>query len=150
MPDSLYNLIYISKAVKLMNNQDLNAIMMESRNWNTNHGITGMLLYIEGELSKKEGRFIQVLEGNQGDVQFIFSNIRNDPRHCNVLLMNESKLAKRNFSSWLMGFKPTAEKYLGNTVGYFDLNDFSLIKMKFKDFNIPFNYLKSFYELHSL
>ena len=144
----LYNLVYISKAAKLLDDDDLRSIINESRQWNEDHQITGMLLYIEGQFNKIGGRFIQVLEGNEDEVKLIFDYIRNDPRHCNIMLINESNLKRRNFSSWLMGFKSMTEQEFCNTAGYFDLDDFSLIKTKFKDFNIPFNYLKSFYEMH--
>ncbi|OKS86392.1 BLUF domain-containing protein [Mucilaginibacter polytrichastri] len=145
----LYNLIYISKAAKLMDNDDLKLIINESNQWNERHEITGMLLYIEGQFSKTGGRFIQVLEGSRDEVQIVFNMIKNDARHCNILLMNECELEKRNFSSWLMGFKSITENEFIETVGYFDLDDFSLIKTKSKDFNIPLNYLKSFYEIHT-
>ncbi|WP_416276575.1 BLUF domain-containing protein [Pedobacter sp. MR2016-24] len=69
----LHYVIYISKAGKLLTEEELIDLLEESRAWNLSHGITGMLMYLEGNfLHLFEGRFIQVLKGSSDEVTAIF------------------------------------------------------------------------------
>lgn len=72
----LYYLIYISKAHEV-DQDDLRNVLEESLEWNKEHGITGMLLYVPGYFSNPAAaRFIQVLEGTEFEVKLIFEKIK--------------------------------------------------------------------------
>ena len=93
-------LIYISSAVELMNDEQLEDLLALSRRNNQRKNITGMLLY-------GEGSFIQVLEGAHDDIESTFETIKNDTRHKNITRILGGKLAERNFLDWKMGFMTT-------------------------------------------
>jgi hypothetical protein len=90
-------LIYISTAVKLLNEIELNEILSINTNNNKALNITGMLMY-------SEGTFIHVLEGGEHDVDAIFEKIELDTYHKNIIKLTEDILDKRNFPEWSMGF----------------------------------------------
>ncbi|MGI4020079.1 MAG: BLUF domain-containing protein [Janthinobacterium lividum] len=140
----------MSKAVKLMTDKDLLPLLEESRNWNIGHGLTGMLLYVEGQfLERKEGKFMQVLEGSEFEVRAIFEKIKSDNRHRNIILLNEKAIEKRNFKTWLMGFESLKLEDYTKIPDFFELNIDFLKNGNLQNFNNSLNFLKSFYILHS-
>ncbi|WP_158826347.1 BLUF domain-containing protein [Mucilaginibacter lacusdianchii] len=145
----LFYLIYISRATGVMLDEDLKKIGHESQSWNEVHALTGMLLHLRGELGAPGyGRFMQVLEGPENEVRYIFDKIRQDKRHYNIIKMSEGPIAKRNFKTWSMGVEAMdMETYL-NQPGYFELTDDFLQSKQGQDFNLPLNFLKSFYQMH--
>ena len=108
---SMNYLIYISTAVKLMTEADLVNILSNSRENNKAKTITGMLIY-------GDGTFIQVLEGNQEDVDRIYDKITQDKRHKNLILLASGSLNKRNFPDWTMGFATINADELAELDGY--------------------------------
>ena len=93
----MFELIYVSTAAKRMTKDNLQAIMLESIRHNSDHNITGILLY-------DQGSFCQVLEGDKKDVLSIFKKIKSDKRHFNVITISEQDIQYREFSSWSMRF----------------------------------------------
>jgi len=147
--------IYVSRAQHLMSDEELTNILTQSREWNTDHGITGMLIYIEGvfantstrQLSSQiSGRFMQVLEGTKLEVEHIFSLIRTDHRHTDLRILQQSDVPARNFESWQMGFKSlTLDEYNADP-GYFNLDDTFLVEDETQKMNTPLQFLRSFYQ----
>jgi len=43
----LYTILYVSRAAKKMYDSQLNELLIQSREWNRTHGITGFLGYVE-------------------------------------------------------------------------------------------------------
>jgi hypothetical protein len=145
----LFYLIYISKAESLMPNDDLHLLLNQSRDWNQEHALTGMLLYLEGKfLSKVEGRFMQVLEGSERDVKEIFENIKRDPRHHSLIVLKQSSTNDRSFGTWTMGFKSIKFADSKELTSNFDLNEDFLKSDELQKSNVPLNFLKSFYEVN--
>jgi len=146
--------IYVSRAQHPMADEELMRILEESRKGNTDHGITGMLIYIEGVFANTStrhitsevcGRFMQVLEGFKDDVDQILSLIRTDPRHSDLTILQQSQVSSRNFESWQMGFKSlTVDEYQANP-GYFSLDDTFLCSEEIRS-NMPLQFLRSFYQ----
>ncbi|WP_167855563.1 BLUF domain-containing protein [Hymenobacter fodinae] len=95
---SLYHLVYHSTATTPFNEADLTAILGQARNWNEAHDLTGILLYSQGDI-------IQVLEGTQEEIQYIFGRISQDQRHFQVVKLSDGPIRERNFSQWSMGFR---------------------------------------------
>lgn len=130
-----------------MQDGDLLKILSRSRSWNAGHGITGMLLYLEGRfLSQNEGRFMQVLEGTEHQVKDIFEQIKNDERHHGLIVLKQSTAPQRNFNNWSMGFNSLGLDAYKSLPGFFDLNDEFLKSDALQHSNLPLHFLKSFYE----
>ena len=104
-------LIYISTAVKLMNDDDLCDILNTSRSNNQALNVTGMLIY-------SEGTFIQVLEGDEIAVNKIYKDIEQDLRHKNIIKLIDEVLAGRNFPNWSMAFVTVNAAALEELEGY--------------------------------
>jgi hypothetical protein len=73
-------------------------IEVASRN-NQKNGVTGMLLYADGNV-------VQVLEGEQASVMDTFGRILVDMRHASIFVLYEREISKRDFESWSMGYQP--------------------------------------------
>ncbi len=48
---------------------------------------------------------MQVIEGQHNPVKALFEIIEKDPRHHNVIVIDEGKIENRMFSGWKMGFR---------------------------------------------
>ncbi len=94
----MYQLIYVSSAAYLFSLNELAALLETSRANNTRSGITGLLLY-------KDGNFIQALEGEEEPVQRLHDKIGRDPRHHGMLTLLQGTIATRQFPNWSMGFR---------------------------------------------
>jgi hypothetical protein len=107
----MYLVAYVSSAVQLFSDADLEALLKISRVNNQKVGVTGILLY-------KEGNFIQVLEGPKESVESVLKRIEGDQRHRGVIRLFEQETAERDFGDWSMGFKRldsvTGEDLLGS------------------------------------
>lgn len=94
---SVYQVLYHSRATKLPSESDLLELLNYSRHFNAEHQITGLLLY-------SEGRYVQVLEGTEVDVRALYSRIKVDSRHEQVVTVTEGPSPQRRFADWRMGF----------------------------------------------
>nr|WP_283769998.1 BLUF domain-containing protein [Mucilaginibacter sp. Bleaf8] len=145
----LFCVIYISKAVKLMSESELQQLLNESRSWNESHELTGMLLYIEGRfLLNLEGRFMQVLEGPEEEVKSTFNKIKTDSRHHQLIVFKHQPITKRNFTTWTMGFKSIELDEYQNTPGFFELDDDFLNSNDFQESGTALTFLKTFYSIN--
>lgn len=94
----LFHLIYVSTAVAPMSDDALAELLRQSRTRNVRNRITGLLLY-------KNGRFMQVLEGDEASVMRIFASIERDARHKNIDVLRAEYIQYRDFPDWSMGFR---------------------------------------------
>ena len=94
-----------------MRDQDLAELLAQARANNERKAITGMLLY-------KDGRFIQLLEGHEEQVQASFDRIRKDDRHTAVELLWLRYAQYRDFPDWTMGFINADEVDPDTLTGY--------------------------------
>ena len=94
----LLSLVYVSASAHLLNDDELEAILHQSRENNSQLGLTGMLLYYDGA-------FMQVLEGPEIAVRSLYERIRQDTRHHRITLLLEEYIPERNFPDWSMGFR---------------------------------------------
>ena len=95
---SLIRLVYLSSATAVPGEAELAELVARARTHNAAHGLTGMLLYAEGN-------FLQVLEGDEREVDELFSRIRRDPRHQHIVCLERATVARREFADWDMGFR---------------------------------------------
>lgn len=94
----LYFLVYVSSATTLFSRSDLEDILGKSVDYNANLGISGMLLY-------KDGNVMQVLEGEEEAVRTLYAKIGLDPRHKGLIVIWDGWQVTRQFPSWSMAFR---------------------------------------------
>lgn len=101
--DTLCCLLYVSRIGLGVSDDDYRTILATSRANNPRRQITGVLC-------AGSGHFMQVLEGPQKNVMELYTQILDDPRHFDCMLLGVNYLRKRLFSDWVMGYisNPTA------------------------------------------
>ncbi len=92
----VHSFVYLSKAKNDFDERELPSILEVSQRNNRRDGVTGILLY-------KDGRFLQILEGDQATVRRIAQRIEADNRH-NEFAVIIDELMPRLFTDWSMGF----------------------------------------------
>jgi len=93
----MIQLMYVSAASVVFNDEMLRKLLDGARTANTAIGVSGMLLH-------QNGSFLQVLEGESAVVDALFTKIRRDRRHKAVVMLARSEITGRNFTDWSMGF----------------------------------------------
>jgi Sensors of blue-light using FAD len=101
----MYTIIYSSGIEPYLGDIDISSLLYAARQRNAEHKITGILLHFNG-------KFIQVLEGEESTVKKLYENISSDRRHKNLKVIFEKEIDKRQFDGWNMGFKNISEKEL--------------------------------------
>jgi hypothetical protein len=94
----LYHVIYVSSTKAILSEQALSAYLESFRANNHKHGITGLLLY-------KDGNVMQVIEGEQEAIEQLLNNIKTDGRHSGIIVLVKEEIATREFSEWSMSFR---------------------------------------------
>ena len=94
----LFRMAYVSTASKLFDPAELCEMLKEANERNKKTGITGMLLY-------KDGQFMQVLEGDAEAVTATFSRISKDSRHHGIMVLVKGAVQERRFPNWSMAFR---------------------------------------------
>ncbi len=92
-----FRLFYASSAVRLLSEHEVLEILRIARINNERLGVTGMLLY-------KEGNFLQVLEGPEPEVLQLIGIIEGDARHHGILRLITRPEKERQFPNWSMAF----------------------------------------------
>ena len=92
----LVRLMYASRAVPAVDQEELIAILKKSKANNPKAGVTGVLCF-------SEGIFMQVLEGGRAAVNQLYNRIAADARHSDVVLLHYEEIAERRFAGWSMG-----------------------------------------------
>ncbi|CAB4699948.1 MAG: hypothetical protein F2667_04720 [Actinobacteria bacterium] len=108
---SVLSLTYVSSATALFTEADLVEMLVSIRPRNEAAGVSGMLLY-------RDGNIIQTLEGPQAAVQSTFDAIRRDTRHSGLLVLLERPIAERAFPQWSMGFRAVSDQEISEIEGY--------------------------------
>jgi Sensors of blue-light using FAD len=94
----LVRLMYASRAVAAVDQEELIAILKKSKANNPKLGVTGVLC------ACFDARvFMQVLEGGRSAVNRLYNRIANDPRHTDVELLAYEEISERRFAGWSMG-----------------------------------------------
>ena len=107
----MYRLVYVSAATAPFSKFDLLTLLTKAREKNDACGITGMLLY-------KDGDFLQLIEGEHSAVKALFDIIKSDPRHSGTIVVEEEETDERLFDSWSMGFRDLSDPEVQKTPGY--------------------------------
>jgi hypothetical protein len=94
----LIRLIYVSTLSQGIDEQEISSILEASHRRNEIDGVTGMLLY-------SQGNFLQVLEGEEPAVLATYARICQDRRHGEIVEIVREPAEVRDFPDWSMGFR---------------------------------------------
>lgn len=114
----MFYLIYVSHAADGLKSSDLYDILNKAHEVNANLGITGLLLY-------KNKRFMQLIEGQEDTVRGLYQKILQDPRHRDLIVLQEDTEPERQFPGWSMAFRnlnalPSADKLESGEIEFAD------------------------------
>ena len=113
----IQQIVYYSISDSLIDEKTITDILEPSRVNNSKKNITGCLLY-------HDKVFLQLLEGEQKEVEKLYKTIKKDIRHSNVTLIIEEDINKRMFPGWSMAFhefdksNSSLEKFV-NSIDFF-------------------------------
>lgn len=97
LDESIYQVLYRSRATHVLVDNELESLLTQSRIFNKEHQITGLLLY-------SDGRFIQIIEGPEAEVRALYARIQEDTRHTQVVTIIDGPGPQRWFADWRMAF----------------------------------------------
>lgn len=136
-------LVFTSRARALMSSKELLILLNKCAAKNQQKEITGMLLYMEVRfMNKLEGRFIQLIEGEEIEINLLFNYVKSDDRHDSVQLLAHGKQSNASFDKWSMSFTGTN---IDNKV-YQTLDQNLFQGNNFKEVDGPVRFLKTFYD----
>lgn len=98
---ALRTIVYVSSATHKLNEAEMEALLQDARERNRRHGITGILLY-------GEGNFMQCIEGPPDDVELIYTRICASRQHRDLIKLMDEPSAERCFPDWYMGVAPAS------------------------------------------
>lgn len=102
----LRQIVYVSTALKELTAPELESLLSSARRQNQQNGITGVLLYNEGD-------FMQCLEGPEDMALLTYQRILSSSQHKNVIELMNERVAQRGFQDWEMGLaRPTKSELL--------------------------------------
>ena len=115
----LHRIVYVSTSTDLLSKEDLHEILSVSRRNNSLNGITGILIY-------NDGNILQVLEGCKKEIHTLFGTISQDRRHHGCIILQDTPSKTRSFSDWYMGFKCVSHIEFIQLEGCWDLSSRNL------------------------
>ena len=107
----MHHIIYQSTETRRLSDEELRQLLQQWRAANQRWGITGMLLY-------SEGQFLQIIEGEEAAVRSLFDNIARSYYHVHVDKLADGPIQQRCFSAWSMGFVPLQPEAFSRVLGY--------------------------------
>ncbi|KQC33015.1 hypothetical protein AAU57_06540 [Nonlabens sp. YIK11] len=89
----MYSIAYISRANETLTDYEIHEMLLSSERRNNLFGIKGILLF-------KDGNFLQVLEGDQNQIQELYDKICEDSRHSNIYEIFNTELRSPIFNEY--------------------------------------------------
>jgi len=93
-----FSLTYVSSAREEFTKPELLKLLNRARAYNHGRGITGILLY-------RQGNILQVLEGQPVEVMTLYARIERDRRHRGLITLLQRNVEEREFGDWSMAFR---------------------------------------------
>ncbi|HEA30732.1 MAG TPA: BLUF domain-containing protein [Leeuwenhoekiella sp.] len=93
-----YSVLYISSAAPDLNHNDVQDIMEAAAANNDPLQISGFLVF-------DDGNFLQLLEGEEEQVNMIYDRIKKDLRHRNIIPVLEQHTGIKGFDFYHSGFR---------------------------------------------
>ncbi|HEX8328161.1 MAG TPA: BLUF domain-containing protein [Hymenobacter sp.] len=94
----MHHLVYTSVASAHLSEDELQRLLGHWRDTNAALGVTGVLLYSEGNI-------LQVLEGRDDAIHPLYKTIEADVRHRSVTKLADGPVQSRAFAEWSMRFR---------------------------------------------
>ena len=95
--EKLYAVAYVSSAVRMLDDAELEALLMDARAFNLTQRVTGVLLH-------HDGTFFQYFEGPVDGIDAVYAKVRASTRHRGIVELMRQEVKNREFSNWSMGF----------------------------------------------
>ncbi|MDT0691015.1 BLUF domain-containing protein [Salegentibacter sp. F188] len=95
---------YVSTVNPKLSKIEIQEALDFSKNWNNDHNITGILLY-------SQGNFFQVLEGEEQLLKSLFSRIKADERHKDVITLFKREIPNVKFDGYEADFISVDERH---------------------------------------
>lgn len=114
--DDLWEIVYVSTAPFLLSDEELEKLLEISGRKNPPAGITGILLY-------QDGNFMQLIEGPKAAAEELYEKIQKDPLHHGIITLLRQPLEERSFAKWAMKFRDISKLTLDEQLGaapYYD------------------------------
>ena len=92
---------YVSSAVRRHTPAELDALLLDARNFNAEVNVSGALLH-------HDGSFFQYFEGPEDGVGQVYSRIKASRMHHGLIELVIGPVQQRYFSTWSMGFAEPA------------------------------------------
>ena len=112
----MLSIVYSSTAERSFDDVDLAQLLAQSRATNAAHGLTGLLVH-------RQGRFLQLIEGEEADVRERMAAILADDRHGRISTLMEERITERQFPDWTMGMARYDARVAERIPGYRDTFD---------------------------
>ena len=113
----MHSLVYRSVADDSFELPEIYSMLSSAKDYNAEHGITGCLLY-------HNSQFLQLLEGEKEEVEQLFQKIRKDPRHHDVVLIENEDAEGRLFHDWGMAFHDYGQNGMSSHMKLRQIDDF--------------------------
>ena len=107
----MHHIIYLSRVSQKLSSDELVALLVKARRSNELAGITGAMVY-------GEGQFMQILEGETTAVTGLYERIIGDPRHQAILKLVDKPIEERTFMNWSMAFRELSPEQAAELAGY--------------------------------
>lgn len=106
------HIVYMSRAVRPLSDQDLQDLLSQCRRDNGQHHVTGILFYSHGHIA-------QLIEGDSAVIEPLYEKISRDGRHSNVKQLINKPIVNRSFPDWSMAFHPIQAEGFHTLEGFF-------------------------------
>lgn len=94
----MLSILYISSMHHEYSKSELNDLLTIFRESNQKHNVTGLMLYHDKNI-------IQYIEGDDQDINVLYSNINRDKRHKYIITLFKQYVTKRKFPDWKLGYQ---------------------------------------------
>lgn len=98
MEAGLECILYVSSATRALGPEEMEHLLLRSRERNHAEGVTGILLH-------QDGSFMQYIEGPPDGLERIFTIIRQSSLHRGIIELIREPLVARHFPEWSMAFR---------------------------------------------
>lgn len=92
---------YVSSATRRLVSQELDRLLVDARDFNLSHDVSGALLH-------HDGSFFQYVEGPVDGVAQVYARIVRSSQHRGLIELVHEAVDQRHFSVWTMGFAQAA------------------------------------------
>lgn len=93
----LKTICYISNSTHGDSIKEIKTMYLKAKTNNAKNNISGILIY-------HQGNYLQILEGNEKDVDETYNRIKIDPRHKNIIKVINTNTEYRIFEDYNFGF----------------------------------------------